>query len=148
MQSVIYAGCHLCWVSFMLGVICAKHSNRNVLHSGLHFKAFPQTRFISRPVSLSILGLYFKVFPQTHLILKLIFKVFPQTRLNLKLIFKAFPQTDVLFWFQVRVMERRLNEVDWTPTELSKRAEEFQTGLLEKDRIIQTLETEVEQQVS
>ena len=44
-------------------------------------------------------------------------------------------------------MERRLNEVDWTPTELSQRAEEFQTGLLEKDRIIQSLETEVEQQV-
>jgi len=44
-------------------------------------------------------------------------------------------------------MERRLNEVDWTPTELSQRAEEFQTGLLEKDRLIQTLESEVEQQV-
>jgi hypothetical protein len=50
-------------------------------------------------------------------------------------------------FFQVRVMERRLNEVDWSPTELSQRAEEFQTGLLEKDRIIQSLETEVEQQV-
>jgi hypothetical protein len=45
-------------------------------------------------------------------------------------------------------MERRLNEVDWTPTELSQRAEEFQTGLLEKDRLIQTLESEVEQQVN
>jgi hypothetical protein len=52
-----------------------------------------------------------------------------------------------LTFFQVRVMERRLNEVDWSPTELSQRAEEFQTGLLEKDRIIQSLETEVEQQV-
>jgi hypothetical protein len=53
----------------------------------------------------------------------------------------------VCYVFQVRVMERRLNEVDWTPTELSQRAEEFQTGLLEKDRLIQTLESEVEQQV-
>ncbi len=99
MLGVIYAGCHLCWVSFMLGVICAKHSNRNVLHSGVHFKVFPQTRFISRPVSLSILGLYLKAFPQTCLILKIIFKAFPKTRLILRLIFKAFQPTCFTFRF-------------------------------------------------
>lgn len=45
-------------------------------------------------------------------------------------------------------MERRLNETDWTPSDLSLHAEEFQCGITDKDKIIQTLETEVEQQVS
>lgn len=49
--------------------------------------------------------------------------------------------------FQVRVMERRLNEVDWTPTEISEKAEQVQTEVFERERIIRTLESEVEQQV-
>jgi len=44
-------------------------------------------------------------------------------------------------------MERRLNETDWTPSELSLGAQEFQCSFSDKDRIIQTLESEVEQQV-
>eukprot|EP00095_Tigriopus_kingsejongensis_P006146 maker-scaffold730_size105374-snap-gene-0.18 protein:Tk06146 transcript:maker-scaffold730_size105374-snap-gene-0.18-mRNA-1 annotation:"EG:34F3.1" len=43
-------------------------------------------------------------------------------------------------------MERRLNEADWSPSQISDQAEEFHSGLFEKDKLIRNLETEVEQQ--
>ena len=44
-------------------------------------------------------------------------------------------------------MERRLGEVDWSPSELSKKAEQFQKTALEKTKVIKGLEGEVEAQV-
>ena len=37
---------------------------------------------------------------------------------------------------QVRVMEQRLGEVDWSPSERSARAEELQREAAEKERVI------------
>ena len=48
---------------------------------------------------------------------------------------------------QVRLLERRLGEVAWTPTEQSERADEFQQTLFEKEKVIKNLEGEVESQV-
>ena len=48
---------------------------------------------------------------------------------------------------QVRLLERRLGEVAWTPTEQSKRADDFQQTLFEKEKVIKNLEGEVESQV-
>ena len=53
----------------------------------------------------------------------------------------------MFFSFQVRLLERRLGEVAWTPTEQSKRADEFQQTLFEKEKVIKNLEGEVESQV-
>jgi len=47
---------------------------------------------------------------------------------------------------QVRVMEQRLGEVDWSPSERSARAEELQREAAEKERVIRSLEGEVESQ--
>ena len=38
--------------------------------------------------------------------------------------------------WQVRVMEQRLGEVDWSPSERSARAEELQREAAEKERVI------------
>ena len=48
---------------------------------------------------------------------------------------------------QVRLMERRLGEVEWSPTEQSERADKVQDENFEKEKIIKTLESEVETQV-
>ena len=40
---------------------------------------------------------------------------------------------------QVRVMEQRLGEVDWSPSERSARAEELQREAAEKERVIRRL---------
>ena len=55
--------------------------------------------------------------------------------------------TKVFFSLQVRLLERRLGEVAWTPTEQSERADEFQQTLFEKEKVIKNLEGEVESQV-
>ncbi|XP_059087273.1 uncharacterized protein CG43867-like isoform X9 [Tigriopus californicus] len=47
---------------------------------------------------------------------------------------------------KVRVMEQRLNEVDWTPNEESEPGDIIPPVFVEKDRLIRNLETEVEQQ--
>ena len=44
-------------------------------------------------------------------------------------------------------MERRLGEVEWSPTEQSAKAEEYQKAAFEKEKVIKTLEGEVESQV-
>eukprot|EP00092_Neocalanus_flemingeri_P001971 GFUD01002103.1.p1 GENE.GFUD01002103.1~~GFUD01002103.1.p1 ORF type:complete len:1505 (+),score=292.95 GFUD01002103.1:136-4515(+) len=47
---------------------------------------------------------------------------------------------------QVRLMERRLGEVEWSPTEQSVKADEYQKAAFEKEKVIKTLEGEVESQ--
>ena len=44
-------------------------------------------------------------------------------------------------------MERRLGEVEWSPTEQSVKADEYQKAAFEKEKVIKTLEGEVESQV-
>ena len=44
-------------------------------------------------------------------------------------------------------MERRLGEVEWSPTEQSAKADEYQKAAFEKEKVIKTLEGEVESQV-
>jgi len=47
---------------------------------------------------------------------------------------------------QVRLMERRLGEVEWSPTEQSAKADEYQKAAFEKEKVIKNLEGEVESQ--
>ena len=44
-------------------------------------------------------------------------------------------------------MERRLGEVEWSPTEQSAKADEYQKAAFEREKVIKTLEGEVESQV-
>ena len=44
-------------------------------------------------------------------------------------------------------MERRLGEVEWSPTEQSAKADEYQKASFEKEKVIKNLEGEVESQV-
>ena len=56
-------------------------------------------------------------------------------------------QSNLCLLFQVRLMERRLGEVEWSPTEQSVKADEYQKAAFEKEKVIKTLEGEVESQV-
>ena len=47
----------------------------------------------------------------------------------------------------MRLLERRLGEVEWSPTEQSIRADEYQNTVFEKEKVIKNLECEVESQV-
>ena len=47
----------------------------------------------------------------------------------------------------MRLLERRLGEVSWSPTEQSAKADDFQKSLFEKEKVIKNLESEVENQV-
>ena len=45
-------------------------------------------------------------------------------------------------------MERRLGEEEWSPTEQSVKADEYQKAAFEKEKVIKNLEGEVESQVN
>ncbi|XP_023332148.1 uncharacterized protein LOC111704226 [Eurytemora carolleeae] len=47
---------------------------------------------------------------------------------------------------KVQILIRRLEEIDWTPSEISQQAETFQKLVMEKETIIKSLESEVESQ--
>ena len=48
---------------------------------------------------------------------------------------------------QVRILERRLEESSWTPSEQSNKTDDIQHSLFEKEKTIRNLESEVENQV-